>query len=659
MEAKLGLFRTDCEAIISHEKHKEKILKLKRRWLLGLPFSKSDDKKFHKYVVSRFVPESLQRDDDIFYEKVKEYVEEAFGLCNAKREAHIVPDSKLLLDRTKMKRMLLSRVDALNNKGLHLVAKLLTGGAVNFETARKKMKEVIKQSRFLRDQNCDQDQTEILMLLYHLINSPQNFRENCLALANSTFQSHHSAAIQVLNGLEDLPTEALLAMRRKLSGVPASIPCLLKKKYNRRRDSVIHYIRNTSEKMLSETGRGEELQEPLAKSLAIAGLSVMQTSGSLNSSVTDFSQFSPEIKVLQNEILKAIWLLGKKKLKLQEVQTLQLLLDPNANVPKGSLRTAMNKLLTEYLFECSEFNTIPKPLTEALAIINRSSCKSRSRCHPKEQIEEEVECILGLSSEIKQGVWDIFPHHELDEDFADAYVEESEESDCGDDDFISDHHKIGEGKSYSIDWNYQEESCGEYIPLDSSPPISNPDTSCGPTLFHETRIHNAMHNEDVNKLSIATFGTSSVNEDDFSLHHSPNERSKRHSSIRNQPEQGAAIDQGNSQDVPPPSTFCLKGKNTSGNLYLGIQEVCDDTSMVAYNLIGYLMEGLARKEGLDLDWGDISYLRGDKSIKENQEERRVSSENIMAGSHIAQIVEELLPSLPQSESKRLKELMAS
>jgi hypothetical protein len=40
--------------------------------------------------------------------------------------------------------------------------------------------------------------------------------------------------------------------------------------------------------------------------------------------------------------------------------------------------------------------------------------------------------------------------------------------------------------------------------------------------------------------------------------------------------------------------------------------------MVAYNLIGYLMEGLARKEGLDLDWGDISYLRGDKSSKENQ-----------------------------------------
>ncbi|KAJ6742287.1 DNA DOUBLE-STRAND BREAK REPAIR PROTEIN [Salix viminalis] len=647
MEAKLGLCRTDCEAIITHEKHKEKILKLKRRWLLGLPFSKSDDKKFHKYVVSRFVPESLQRDDDIFYEKVKEYVEEAFGICNAKREAHIVPDSKLLLDRTKMKRMLLSRLDALNNKGLHLVAMLLTGGAVNFETARKKMREVIKQSRFLRDRNCDQDQTENLMLLYQLINSPQNFRENCLALVNSTFQSHHSAAIQVLNGLEDLPTEALLAMRRKLSGVPASIPCLLKKKYKRRRDSVIHYIRNTSEKMLSETGGGDELQEPLAKSLAIAGLSVMLTSGSLNSSVTDFSQFSPEIKVLQNEILKAIWLLGMKKLKLPEVQTLQLLLDPNANVPKGSLRTTMNKLLTEYLFECSEFNTIPKPLTEALAIINRSSCKSRSGCYPKEQIEEEVECILGLSSEIKQVVWDIFPHHELDEDFADAYVEESEESDCGDDDFISDHRKIGEGKSYSIDWNYQEESCGEYIPLDSSPPISNPDTSCGPTLIHETRIHNVMHNEDVNRLSIATFGTSSVNEDDLSLHHSPNGRSKGHSSIRNQPEKGAAIDQGNSQDVPPPSTFCLKGKNISGNLYLGIQEVCDDTSMVAYNLIGYLMEGLARKEGLDLDWGDISYLRGDKSIKANQEERRISSENNVAGSHIARIVEELLPSLPQ------------
>lgn len=52
MEAKLGLCRTDGEAIITHEKHKEKILKLKRRWLLGLPFSKSEDKNFHKYVYS-------------------------------------------------------------------------------------------------------------------------------------------------------------------------------------------------------------------------------------------------------------------------------------------------------------------------------------------------------------------------------------------------------------------------------------------------------------------------------------------------------------------------------------------------------------------------------------------------------------------------------
>lgn len=655
MEAKLGLCRTDGEAIITHEKHKEKILKLKRRWLLGLPFSKSEDKNFHKYVVSRFVPESLQRDDDIFYEKVKEYVEEAFGACNAKREAHIAPDSKLLFDRTKMRRMLLSRLDALNNKGLHLIAMLLTGGAVNFETTRKKMKEVIKQSRFLRDPNCDHDQTEILMLLYQLINSPQNFRENCLALVNSTFQSHHSAAIQVLDGLEDLPTEALLAMRRKLSGVPASIPRLLKKKYNRCRDSVIHYIRKTSQKMLSEIGGGDELQEPLAKALGIAGLSVKLTSGSLNSSSNDFCQFSPEIKVLQNEILKALWLLGMKKLKLPEVQTLQLLLDPKADVPKGSLRTAMNKLLTEYLFECSEFSTVPKPLTEALAIINRSSCKTRSGCYPKEQIEEEVECILGLSSEIKQVVWDVFPHHEFDEDFADAYVEESEESDGGDDDFVSDHHNIGECKSYSIDWNYQEESCGEHIPMDSSPPISNPDTSHGPTLFHETRNHNV----DVSKLSIATFGTSSVNEDDLSVHHSPNGNSKVHSSIRNEPEKGAAIDPGNSQDVSPPSTFCLKGKNISGNLYLGIQEICDETSMVAYNLIGYLMEGLARKEGLDLDWGDISYLRGDKSSKENQEERKKSSENNEAGSDIAQVVEELLPSLPKSESTRLKELMAT
>ncbi|CAK7322670.1 unnamed protein product [Dovyalis caffra] len=575
----------------------------------------------------------------IFYENVKEYVQEAYGARNAEREDHNFQDSKQLFDRTKMKRMLLSRLDALNNKGLYLIAMLLAGGSVKFKTTCKKMKEAIKQAGFLRDQSCNHDQTEILMLLDQLINSPQYFRENCLMLLNPTFQSHHSAALQVLDGLEDLPTEALLAMRRKLSNTPASIPYIQKKKYNRSRDRLIDYVRKTSEKMLSELGRGDELQAPLAKSLAMAGLSLKLTTGSLNSSVADFNQFSPEIKALQDEISKAIRLLGMKKLKIPEVHTLQLLLDPKADVPKGSLRTAMTKLLTEYLFECSEFHIIPKPLTEALAIINRSSCQTRIGFYPKEQIEEEVECILGLSSEIKQMVWDVFPEHEFDKDFTDAYVEELEESDSGDDDdYVSDHltvaggdddhqhmelRKPQSGKSYSIGLNYPEESCGEYIPMDSSPPISNPETSCDPTLFHETRYRNGMHNVD-----------------GFSLHHSPNGSTNSHSTRRrNEPERDTASDPGNSLEVLP-STFYMKGakfmpnqQNISGNLYLGIQEVCDETSVVAYNLIGYIMEGLAWKEGLGLRTADISYLRGDKSSKENQD--------------IAQVFEELLPSLPK------------
>src|SRR5262249_23615315 len=153
--------------------------------------------------------------------------------------------------------------------------------------------------------------------------------------------------------------EALLAVRRKLRGAPASIPCLQKRKRGNSRDSLIHDIRKISEEMLSELGEGDELQEPMAKALATAGLSLKLTKGCLNFSITDFNQFSPQIRALQDEISKAIWLVKRKKVRLPELKSLQLLLDPKSDVASRSLRTTMKKFLTEYLFECNELDTIP------------------------------------------------------------------------------------------------------------------------------------------------------------------------------------------------------------------------------------------------------------------------------------------------------------
>ena len=50
------------------------------------------------------------------------------------------------------------------------------------------------------------------------------------------------------------------------------------------------------------------------------------------------------------------------------------------------------------------------------------------------------------------------------------------------------------------------------------------------------------------------------------------------------------------------------------NQYLAIQDVCDETSMLAYNLIGRLMLEFAKTRGSDLNPSQISYLQGDDQM---------------------------------------------
>ncbi|KAJ9189009.1 hypothetical protein P3X46_000352 [Hevea brasiliensis] len=687
MEGKLGLYQTDCESILSHLKHRDQQLKLKRRWLMGLPMSKSEKDQLLQY---RSLPESLLRDDDIFYETVKRHVEQAFGVHIDEREDNTIQEDKVVSGVSNLKRFLLSCLDALTNKGLFLLAILLTRGSVNFEKTRPKMKKVIKEliPRVFRDQN-NSGQKDIFTQLSQLLKDPQNVKDNCLTLLFPTCHSHHASAIKILERLEDLSSETLLAMRRKLRGVTASTPCLQQNRHGFSRGQLIYNVRSSIEKMLSEVVGGEELQAPLAKALAVASLSLKLTTGYSNSPVVDFEQFSPEVKTLQNDIAKAIWLL-ETKVRISELKTLQLLLDPHAKVSNGCLRTAMKKMLTEYLFECSDLDTIPKSLLEALAIINRGS--RSTPCFLKEEIEEELECILSVSAQMKQIVWDLLPAREFDEDFSDAYMEELEESDDGgvDDDGYHDKNDddgqhdtndahTGDGddgghqvqrrnilssRTYSVSLDNLEESCGEFVPMGSKPSISTPDGSCGSTVWQEKRNLDDILDVDMTWFeveSMGKFGTSRGNS--FSPHFPSNGRLNNISIKENEHEQGTKGDWGNSQGLPS-TNFCTRKvkfisnkKDSHTNIYLGVQEVCDETSMVAYNLIGCMMEKFAQEEGLNLDWSDSSYLRGDYSSQENEEEKMNSSERRVDGSVIVQVVEELLPSLPKSKMEKLKELI--
>lgn len=172
-------YQTDCVSVYSQINYEEKQIRLKTRWLMGLPTSKSKPKQVGgpNVLKNRSLPESLLRQDDIFYENVKTCVEEAFGA--RKVEVHNATQADLkMFDTHKITRIISSCLDELTTKGLYLLTLILTGGSVKFEKTRWKMKKVIRDHIpiVLRSQNHNHHQMEIYRQLSQLLNDPQNFR---------------------------------------------------------------------------------------------------------------------------------------------------------------------------------------------------------------------------------------------------------------------------------------------------------------------------------------------------------------------------------------------------------------------------------------------------------------------------------------------------
>ncbi|XP_021907007.1 uncharacterized protein LOC110821464 isoform X1 [Carica papaya] len=686
-------YKTDCESILSQIKHKEKQLKLKRRWLLGLPTSESGHKlvKRPNFLNYACLPESLLREDDIFYETVKAHVEEAFGVYDPEREVQVAQGSEEMFGRASTMKVLESCLDMLTNKGLYLIAIILTAGSVNFDKSRQKMKRLIKVSlsQEFRNRGHNREQKDIFRQLHQVLSDSRNFREGAATHLTPRIQSHHAAAIKALNELEDLPSQTLIAMRRKLSCVK-SVPQLQSRKCSWNRAYLINQVKKHSEMMLSELAEGEELPEPLAKAMAIASISLKLSQQCQSRNAVDFYQFSPEIERLQNEIVKAIWLL-KTKVRFSELKTLQLLLDPDADISNGCLRTAVKKMLIEYLFECSDMDSIPKSLFDVLAIVNRSSRSVSYRCFPKEEIEEEIECILRVSADTKQIIWDWLPDHDYDQDFSDAYMEELEESDDGgsiddgdyscddnEDDNISQQSGIGEYQqkvSCSYDSDYEAESTAESLPVDSKIPLSTIGekssssyvTPCarlagvstkGGLLQQFNRVESGPHRvswSSAFKKSRILNSTDYMDTEEYEV-----------KSVKDDGEEKNGGNRKSSLTSPASNFTSMKEesdpcKQTSRNQYLFFQEVCDETSMVAYNLIGRLMKTFVEEQGLDLDQKDSLYLGGEFVNQEDtpgtvEEENSTFSKENVSKSFI-RVIEELMPSLSKRGIERLKELM--
>ncbi|KAL6970718.1 hypothetical protein U1Q18_030411 [Sarracenia purpurea var. burkii] len=689
---------TDSESLYAKLKHQDKQLKLKRRWLMGLTLSASEQKRLDRVMFqeNKTLPETFLREDDVYYESIKAFVEKGLGACDFEKESHVDQDNVQISDLPNDLVDLLSMLDDMTNSGLQLLAEILTGGSIKFEKTRWKMKKIIRESLpEALERGEDNYKINLAEQLRKLVRNPLNFLRNGATLPIPASLSYRAAATRILDGLEDMSFQTLSAMHRKLRGIQGYMPRLRPQKSGWGRSNLIDQVRKSSMAMLSELGEEDELQEPLAKAMAIGSLSAKLIQGC--SFVVEFWQYSPEIEALQNEIAKAIWFL-KEKVRFPELKNLQLLVDPYAELSNRSLRTALKNLLIEFLFECSDMDNIPDYLLETISVVNsyRTSRITPYIFFSKEEIQEEVECVLRLSAQIKQVSWDLLPECEYDEDFADAYMEDLEESDDGDDQqevlfahnnlFLHDPHDkmetVGETNPANSD------SSASPIEEDDSSPVLTPDRKLNSDCFVRVELEHitemdlvdsdastsssscyefdGLENMGGNQFHIGSVSYLELSNPDLLALKSSRTGSSSHSSPYGRLNTVHVERQEPTVDPEKPPDFVsshfsevrniMHDKTSmSRNQYIAVQEACDKTSMVAYRLIGCVLDEFAQIDGLNLEWDAVSYLRGDKSIRKDSREHISCKEEV--GSVIVQVLEELLPSFPVSGKERIKELM--
>ncbi|KAI5390372.1 uncharacterized protein LOC127105214 isoform X2 [Lathyrus oleraceus] len=610
----------------------------------------------------------------MFYESVRTHVERAFGAHYIEREDSIPRDDIGFDQIPNLKRLILSCLDNLTTKGLYSLAMIVSGDTAKYERTRGSFKKIIKDSLSsdLGSERHNDQHLETRKRLFQLLNNPQHFRHRCELLPGSESQFYHAAAVKVLCGLEKLPSQTLIAMRRKLKGIKAPVPQLQPCKHGWGRRHLIKLVGKICRKMLLKLDEGNELQKPLAKAMSVADLSLKLMFGFGSTFLEELYRFSPEVMSLQSDILNAIWSVEKKEVvPLKVLRDLQLLIEPNATITNKSLRTAFVNLLTEFLFECSDMDITPKSLLQILDVISKCSNKStRDITVHKKHIEEEVDCILSVSAQTNQIIQDLLPDCEFDQDFMDSYMEQSEESDDSesdrdsdkddDDSQLFDKRQFKNGSFSPADSSYKGESVGDFIPSGVHPSTTMTEERLNidseklqpmdyDTINLESKIFNT---KDINQCQEArkNYDSSVVSPDKESGENIVQRHEFHESYTKVDPRDTSNF----CEEMEPPPTKHIARKNQ----YLATQDACDKTAMLAYNLIGHLFEEFAVAEGLNLDLSKRSYLNCDKQIEEAKEtNEQSSSKKRTRGPGIVRVIEELIPSFPDSSMERLKILM--
>ncbi|KAK4757853.1 hypothetical protein SAY87_019154 [Trapa incisa] len=584
----------DCDTIFAQIKHEDKQLCLKRRWLMGLQLSRREQECIEgpEFLKKKTLPESLLREDDIFFETAKCRVEEAFGVPSNKIECSVVAENFIPFDVPRTIRQLRSRINDLTTRGLYHLTVIVTGGSIKYMKTRQSMRKVVKEylPKVLHDHRNKHCICEMCKQLYLLLSDPRNFRRSDPLFLAQERQSEKAIVIKLLEELDGFPLEFLNAMKSLLKGKRVNAPS----RRGRSRDYLVRTVKKIIMKMLSKLGDWDALQEPLAKTMTLAILVLKLTFGPQYFYLRGFYEISPQVEALQNDIVMALWLLRARAFSSYELDKLRGIFNLKMS---GYIKPVVKKILVEYLCVTFEADAIPKSILDGLAFINS---KFQTTGFSKVELEEELECIMDLSAQTKQLAWDLFPENAYHKGFADAYLEELQESD---DDDLSDEDEI---KNLPLSWKVDGleadlvEGFGESVAA-----------SFGQSTFSGSGKFSSV-------VMSGKFVIPKV-EDEI--------------------------------DALADKKQCASMQLPQRNQYISIQDVCDETSLVAYNLVGLMLEKFAGTKGLELGAREQIYLKGRYFAEEDHSAARKKITNSLVdlkGSDIHQAIRMLIPSLQKS-----------
>lgn len=655
MEA--DLFKTDVKKLFSNICNEEKLQRKKRRWLMGFQVLESSlcpMKHIPKFLKDESLHESFLRDDDVSIETVRTCVERSFEALIGEQEGnYALQDYGKLFDihmancntaqRSNLLSAINSALDDLNNSGLFRLAAILAGETIKFEKTRPRMKEFIQKHLPTRitKKSHEHWKNELIQLFM----DPSNVRKNQFSIQNPVPQSLVSAATKILERLDDIDKSALEAMYRKLRGT-VIVPQIKFRPPTLTGKLLIEQVRDSCDKMISRLSEGDELPKPLAEAMAVAGLWLKQQRQLVYFSIPDFYQFPPEIKALQNQILKAIESLGK--VRIEKLRNLEPILDPKAEVSRRAFRSSTRRLLTEYLYECGNVD-IPKSLLRAISFINKN-CGGQVSTSSRETMEEDLECVLDVSSRLRQIIWEMLPDQNIDQEFADAYMDDLDSGDDGEDkDIELDNDRNCSNFEY-FSMPSPRDACFGQSAQQKSHASHSDDESVGDSRPFSSPV-SATYGSGSPQLGEArtNFNGTLTEEPKFEESASP------HSSDRH-----GIVSESCLEDLVSYQSFPQEASNKCENQYLAMQDICDETSLVAYRLIGRLLEEFLQIQGVHLDTNMILYLRGGASIPADFQgtgEMQTDTTEDIGGSMILRAVKELVPSFPQSGIEKVKEMM--